>query len=141
MLCAVSSSDLPAAVLEAAEKALAAEPEHDRTLVLARLRRHWRDLVAGLCGAYGERGPELAARVAGLAVDGFVQRPAELRLLDLRRHVEPDWFQSPRMLGYACYAERFGGDLRGVAERVPYLAELGVTYLHLMPLLQPSSAA
>jgi amylosucrase len=41
------------------------------------------------------------------------------------------------MLGYACYAERFGGDLRGVAERVPYLAELGVTYLHLMPLLQP----
>ena len=69
------------------------------------------------------------------------QRPAELRLLDLRRHVEPDWFQSPRMLGYACYAERFGGDLRGVAERVPYLAELGVTYLHLMPLLQPRPRA
>ncbi len=137
MLSGVSSSDLPAPVLEAAEKVLAGEPEHDRTVVLARLRRHWRDLVAGLCGAYGERGRALAARVAELAVAGFVQRPAELRLLDLRRHVEPDWFQSPRMLGYACYAERFGGDLRGVAERVPYLAELGVTYLHLMPLLQP----
>jgi hypothetical protein len=26
------------------------------------LRRHWRDLVDGLCGAYGERGPALAAR-------------------------------------------------------------------------------
>jgi amylosucrase len=137
MLCGVSSSDLPPPVLEAAEKALAGEPEHDRTVVLARLRRHWRDLVTGLCEAYGERGPSLAARVGELAVAGFVQRPAELRLLDLRRHVEPDWFQAPRMLGYACYAERFGGDLRGVAERVPYLAELGVTYLHLMPLLQP----
>ena len=137
MLSRVSSSDLPPPVLEAAEKALAGEPEHDRTVVLARLRRHWRDLADGLCGAYGERGPALAARVAELAVAGFVQRPAELRLLDLRRLVEPDWFQSPRMLGYACYAERFGGDLRGVAERVPYLAELGVTYLHLMPLLQP----
>jgi len=133
----VSGSDLPRPVLEAAERALAGEPEHDRTVVLARLRRSWPDLVTGLSGAYGERGPALAARVAGLAVAGFVQRPAELRLLDLRRHVEPDWFQSPRMLGYACYAERFGGDLRGVAERVPYLAELGVTYLHLMPLLQP----
>ena len=41
------------------------------------------------------------------------------------------------MLGYAAYAERFAGDLPGVAEQVDYLNELGVTYLHLMPLLQP----
>ena len=133
----MSSPDLPAAVLEAAEKALAREPGHDRTVVLARLHRCWPDLVAGLDEAYGEQAEALAARVADIAISAFVQRPAELRLLDLRRHVEPDWFQSPRMLGYACYAERFGGDLRGVAARVPYLAELGVTYLHLMPLLQP----
>src|SRR5207237_6592092 len=51
-----------------------------------------------------------------------------------------DWFQSTRMLGYACYADRFAGTLRGVAEHVPYLQELGVTYLHLMPLLQPRPA-
>jgi amylosucrase len=95
MLCGVSSSALPLPVLEAAAQALAGEPEHDRTVVLARLQRHWRDLVTGLCGAYGEQGPALAARVAQIAVAGFVRRPAELRLLDLRRHVEPDWFQSP----------------------------------------------
>ena len=41
------------------------------------------------------------------------------------------------MLGYAAYADRFGGTLNGVAERTPYLADLGVTYLHLMPLLTP----
>ena len=133
----MSCSDVPPSVLEAAGKALAGEPEHDRTVVLTRLARSWRDLCAGLSEAYGEAAPALAARVADVAVRAFVQRPAELRLLDLRRHVEPDWFQSPRMLGYACYADRFGGDLRGVAGRVPYLAELGVTYLHLMPLLQP----
>ena len=49
----------------------------------------------------------------------------------------PDWFQSPSALGYAAYTERLAGTLRGVIDRVPYLAELGVTYLHLMPLLQP----
>ena len=27
--------------------------------------------------------------------------------LDLRRMLEPDWFQHPRMLGYAAYADRF----------------------------------
>jgi amylosucrase len=116
--------------------ALAGEPDADRTVLLARLDRYWGDLVTGLAAAYPEP-VQLAARVVRQAVDGFRARPPELRLLDLRRHVAPDWFQSPRMLGYAAYADRFAGDLRGVAERVPYLAELGVTYLHLMPLLQP----
>ena len=132
--------DVPAAVLEAAATALAGEPEHDRTVFLTRLRRHWPELLHGLTAAYGDQGTALAARVVQIGVHGFLDRPTDLRLLDLRRHVEPDWFQSPRMLGYACYAERFGGDLRGVAERVPYLQELGVTYLHLMPLLAPRPA-
>ncbi len=133
----MTASDLPAPVLEAAQRALAAEPEHDRTVLLARLRRHWPDLRSGLALAYGHAADELAVRAAQLAVEAFVARPADLRLLDLRRHVDPDWFQSPAMLGYACYADRFAGDLRGVAEHVDHLAELGVTYLHLMPLLQP----
>ena len=41
------------------------------------------------------------------------------------------------MFGYACYTERFAEDLEGVAKRLDHLEELGVTYLHLMPLLQP----
>ena len=44
-------------------------------------------------------------------------------------------------MGYAAYADRFGGTLNGVAERTPYLADLGVTYLHLMPLLTPRAGA
>jgi amylosucrase len=132
--------ELPAAVHAQAAAAVADQPVHDRAVFLTRLRRHWPELLHGLTAAYGEAAPDLAARVVGLAVAGFRARPADLRLLDLRRHVEPDWFQSPRMLGYACYADRFAGDLQGVAEKVPYLQELGVTYLHLMPLLQPRPA-
>ncbi len=41
------------------------------------------------------------------------------------------------MFGYACYTERFAGDLKGVAKHLDHLEDLGVTYLHLMPLLQP----
>ncbi|MCU1693513.1 MAG: ams [Frankiales bacterium] len=128
---------LPPAVLQSAYDALRDEPDEHQVLVMARLRRSWPDLLAGLTEAYGDAGPEVAARAAELAVRGAVDRPADLRLLDLRRLVEPDWFQSPRMLGYAAYADRFAGTLRGVAERAGYLAELGVTYLHLLPLLQP----
>nr|WP_244247115.1 alpha-amylase family glycosyl hydrolase [Nocardioides euryhalodurans] len=44
------------------------------------------------------------------------------------------------MLGYAAYADRFGGTLAGVAEHTGHLRDLGVTYLHLMPLLTPRPA-
>jgi amylosucrase len=121
---------------------VAGEPVADRTVFLARARRHLPDLRAGLAEVYGEdRGPTpCAARALGIATAGFLARPADLRLLDLRRHVDPDWFQRPDMLGYAAYTERFAGDLAGVAARIPYLRELGVTYLHLMPLLAPRPA-
>ena len=51
--------------------------------------------------------------------------------------LRPDWLQDPGLVGYAAYTERFAGDLRGVTDRLPYLRELGVGYLHLMPLLRP----
>lgn len=66
-------------------------------------------------------------------------RPAALRALDAAREMQPDWFCAPDMLGYCCYADRFGGTLRGVADRVDYLAELGVRYLHLLPFLRARS--
>ena len=40
-------------------------------------------------------------------------------------------------MGYVCYPDRFATTLAGVGKRISYLNELGVTYLHLMPLLQP----
>jgi amylosucrase len=79
----------------------------------------------------------MANRLVEIAAQNFQQRPADLRLLDLRRHADPQWYQHQQMLGYATYADLFAGDLKGVADRVDYLAELGVTYLHLMPLLKP----
>ncbi len=123
--------------LEQAECALVGEPDADRTVFLARLRRHWPDLVDGLGEVYGTRADQAIASSLQTCLRRFAERPAELRLLDLERHVAPDWLQQPSMLGYAAYADRFAGTLRGVGEHVDYLRELGVTYLHLMPLLQP----
>ncbi|MGB4594717.1 MAG: alpha-amylase family protein [Anaerolineaceae bacterium] len=62
------------------------------------------------------------------------QRPVDLRELDQQREVQPDWFQSHQMLGGVCYVDLFAGDLAGIHTRIPYFKELGLTYLHLMPL-------
>ncbi|MFB6286575.1 MAG: alpha-amylase family glycosyl hydrolase [Candidatus Bipolaricaulia bacterium] len=79
---------------------------------------------------------EWFVRAVDAAVEGFQDRPASLRRLDQRRGASPDWFQTPEQVGYTCYVDHFGGTLDGVRENIPYLKELGVTYLHLMPLLK-----
>jgi len=76
---------------------------------------------------------ELELLVAQLATS-WQARPAELRALDAAREAEPDWFTSNRMLGGVIYVDRYATDLRGVSARIPYFQELGLTYLHLMPL-------
>jgi amylosucrase len=97
------------------------------------------DIHEPLALLYGERADvdalfEQAVRVALAAA---AERPAELRRLDRRREIDPGWFQDTRMQGYVCYVDRFCGTLGELPGKLDYLGELGVTYLHLMPLLQP----
>ncbi|WP_027860318.1 alpha-amylase family protein [Marmoricola sp. URHB0036] len=115
---------------------LADQPAHRRELFEARLERWRPDLGAALAPLFDDHEAVLD-RLVDIAARAFVARPEELHALDLKRSLAPDWFQREQMVGYAAYADRFGETLAGVAERVPYLADLGVTYLHLMPLLTP----
>ncbi|GAB4209956.1 MAG: alpha-amylase family protein [Roseiflexaceae bacterium] len=111
----------------------------DADLFLLRLERYFEDLYRPLHTLYGGRADFQAQldTLLDLLVAAYVQRPDPLRRLDIERQITPDWFQRPSMLGYVCYSDLFAGDLRGVCEKLPYLQELGVTYLHLMPLLEP----
>ena len=113
----------------------------ERDIFLERAAVHWPDVLRPLRRLYGDR-PDFddwCARLLAVVAAGYAVRPAGLRLLDMRRQAQPDWFQQPDMLGYVCYADRFAGRLAAVADHIPYLKELGVTYLHLMPLLAPRS--
>jgi amylosucrase len=99
--------------------------------------QRWVEGCAALAQVYGAAGDEVARRARAIARQSAAQRSPELRALDARRLNEPDWFLKPTTIGYVCYADRFAGSLAGVIDRLGYLAELGVTYLHLMPLLRP----
>ncbi len=128
----------PAEVHRAVRPALAGLPKGRKLVFRARLDRWWDDLVEPLRRVYPRADSEaLATALAVKAARAFAERPEELHALDLRRQLRPDWLQRSDMIGYAAYTERFAGDLRGVGERLPYLQELGVRYLHLMPLLKP----
>lgn len=66
----------------------------------------------------------------------WINRPSELKSLDIDREREPDWFQSQETLGGVCYVDLFAETITGVREKIPYFKELGLTYLHLMPLFR-----
>ena len=66
----------------------------------------------------------------------WIDRSEELKALDAARVADPTWFQSNKMMGAVCYVDLFAGNLSGIREKLPYFKELGLTYLHLMPLFQ-----
>ena len=111
----------------------------EQALFRIRYELYLPDVLRPLAKLYGDR-PDFVAHLEnllGIVAQAYASRPEELRLLDLRRASEPDWFQQPGMIGYVCYVDRFAETLAGIKDKIPYLKELGVTYLHLMPLLQP----
>jgi len=63
-------------------------------------------------------------------------RPRDLRALDQARETNPLWFQSNQMLGGVCYVDLFANNIEGIKSKIPYFKELGLTYLHLMPLFK-----
>lgn len=72
--------------------------------------------------------------ILSTVTQAYVDRPPELKALDLQREADPLWFQSEQMVGGVCYVDLFAGDLAGIRAKIPYFKELGLTYLHLMPL-------
>jgi amylosucrase len=106
---------------------------------MARLDTLSADIAEPLRRLYGDvtDASELITSLVLDALGAAAARPPVLRLLDRRREIDPAWFQRSRMIGYVCYADRFAGSLRQIAPHLDYLVELGVSYLHLMPLLRP----
>ncbi|MCB8945499.1 MAG: alpha-amylase [Ardenticatenaceae bacterium] len=115
----------------------------EQEIFLIRLRTAWADVIRPFAQLYG-RHPHYQTwlhKLIHIVAQAYASRPRDLRLLDLQRTAEPDWFQQSHMLAYVCYTDRFAGNLQGVRHKIPYLKELGITYLHLMPLLQPRQGA
>ena len=105
---------------------------------LARLQRHFPRLFEHLHALHGDHYDFFyhLESILASATSMWLERPAELKALDALREADPDWYQSNRMVGAMCYVDRFAGDIEGLRERIPYLSELGITYLHLMPLFK-----
>lgn len=111
----------------------------DADLFWVRMERYFEDIYSPLKQLYGEH-PHRQKHYTAIfdcVVDAYLARAEPLRLLDLERQITPDWFERPNMVGYVCYPQFFAGQLSDVRNKLDYLQELGITYIHLMSLLKP----
>jgi amylosucrase len=68
----------------------------------------------------------------------FLDRNNDLKKLDRTKtkHKEEKWFLSNKLCGMSLYVDRFCGNIKNLSEKLPYFEELGVNFLHLMPVFE-----
>ena len=106
-----------------------------------RIKKHWPQLFERLFELYGHRFDfhfHVEAMLRAL-IDAMLERDGPLLQVDQRRAIEDDWFQSESLVGAALYVDLFSGNLGQLRENIGYFKELGITYLHLMPLFESPS--
>ncbi|HEX7555877.1 MAG TPA: amylosucrase, partial [Leptolinea sp.] len=107
-------------------------------LFTLRLKDNFAPLFNALVQIYGDQYDfyfHLEALLETL-IESWKDRSPELKELDRARQDNPHWFQSNRQVGGVCYVDLFARDLKGLQSKIDYFNELGLTYLHLMPLFR-----
>lgn len=87
---------------------------------------------------YGERDDfaEQMHRLVETMAHAYIARADALKDIDLARERDHTWFLDQRWAGMALYADGFAGDLKGVADHLDYLHDLGINLVHIMPIMR-----
>ncbi len=111
---------------------------HEWQAFIIRLEAHFPRLFNLLLPLYGSQYDFFyhLETLLNLLADAWINRPADLKKIDRQRELAPEWFQSNQTLGGVCYVDLYAGNLNGIRAQIPYFKELGLTYLHLMPLFR-----
>jgi hypothetical protein len=110
----------------------------DLSEFLVRLGAQFGEVFAKFTRLYGERA-DFSNRFSELVLalaEMHLAREPELRDLDRQREEDKDWIMSPNWVATMLYVDRFSKNLKGFMQKIDYLEELGVNYVHLMPLLK-----
>lgn len=75
-------------------------------------------------------------RLVSLITNSYSQRSEALKKRDAFKMQQGTWFLSNEITGMSLYVDRFCGDLPALSTKLDYFRELGVNFLHLMPVFE-----
>ncbi|HET9112662.1 MAG TPA: alpha-amylase family protein [Burkholderiales bacterium] len=90
---------------------------------------------------YGDRSDfkEQMVRLVNTLAIRYIERSHPLREMDLARERNYNWFLGQKWVGMALYCDRFAGTVNDLKAKLPYLQDLGINMLHIMPILDSPS--
>ena len=115
---------------EKAENTKELEQEFER-----RMARHYDELKWLYCELYENR-MDMFEDLCKNLKNIYMDRKPDLKKQDRVREQNPEWYKKNDILGMMMYVNTFAGNLKGVKEKLDYVQECNVNYLHLMPLLE-----
>ena len=123
----------PAATKPASARMTKAQKEAADKIFAERLARHHDELRWLYMELYdnGDMFAELCDQMKRF----FDERSAKLKELDAQRETAGAWYRASDMLGMQMYIDNFAGTIKGVEEKLDYVQQCNVNYLHLMPFL------
>ena len=89
-------------------------------------------------GIYGRhpKGKEGFDQLIQTLIDAHKNRSVALQQRDEKKEAAEGWFLSNGIAGMSLYVDRFCSGLKNLPGKLDYLKELGVNFLHLMPVFE-----
>lgn len=69
-------------------------------------------------------------------ISAYTNRSNALKALDQKKLTLGHWLTSNEIVGMSLYVDRFCGSIKEMSKKLRYFEELGVNFLHLMPLME-----
>ena len=101
----------------------------------SRFRRHEDELKWLYCELY-HNDMQAYEYFVSMLYRCWKERPESLKMMDRAREAYPEWYKGHELVGMLMYVNAFAGTLKGVEEKLDYISDCGVNYLHRMPLLE-----
>jgi amylosucrase len=73
--------------------------------------------------------------------NAYDQRSIALKKLDIDKESGDIWYLSNEIVGMSLYVDRFCGTLKDLEQKLDYFQELGINFLHLMPVMESPEGA
>lgn len=112
--------------------------EQELSHFYTRLGANFYSLFSLFYKLYGRRSDFKAQllRLVEVMAYQYIGRSPEFKQTDLVREKNFNWFLESQWVGMTLYADGFADDLQDLGDRVAYFSELGVNFIHIMPILE-----
>lgn len=112
--------------------------DKDDTLFFARLGANFRTIYRNFIRIYGGRHDydKKIEQLIEMLYIMYMKRSEILKVLDIKRENNPGWILSSKWAGTMLYVDRFCGKILNLKDKIAYFKELGINYVHLMPVLR-----